>query len=192
LTGDLSTDHPAGRRHNRRAIYFGGRLTRQIDGLFVEAVNYLIANMPPDRSLLPVHSPCARCASTAGPGSFGQLFGRSGRRYVANISGSMLTGLKRASRLRFWAVAASRNSSLAPFGPLRRKRVTRRIRLRWANNISTFFRRRQASTYSGVAACARATSRASSCRSRGILRARALGQDWALSLQVSQSNLLAR
>jgi len=33
----------------------------------------------------------------------------------------MLTGLKRASRLRFWAVAASRNSSLTPFGPLRRE-----------------------------------------------------------------------
>ena len=37
------------------------------------------------------------------------------------VSGSMLTGLKRASRLRFWAVAASRNSSLTPFGPLRRE-----------------------------------------------------------------------
>jgi hypothetical protein len=41
-------------------------------------------------------------------------------------------------------------------------------------------------------ACARATSRASSCRSRGILRARAFGQHCGLSLQVSQSNLLAR
>ena len=29
-------------------------------------------------------------------------------------------------------------------------------------------------------------------RSRGILRARAFGQHWALSLQMSQSNLLAR
>jgi hypothetical protein len=92
--------------------------------------------------------------------------GRLCRRYAASISGSIFIGLKRASRLRFWAVAARRNSSLAPFGPLRRKRVRRRIRLRCANSISTFFRRRQASTYSGVAACAQATSRASSCRSR--------------------------
>src|SRR6202042_3220109 len=112
--------------------------------------------------------------------------------YAASISGSTLIGLKRASRLRFWAVAARRNSSLAPFGPLSRKRARRRIRLRWANSISTFFRRRQASTYCGVAACARATSRASSFRSLGILRATAFGQHWALSLQASQSNLLAR
>src|SRR5580693_1210483 len=70
--------------------------------------------------------------------------------YAASISGSILIGLKRASRLRFWAVAARRNSSLAPFGPLSRKRARRRIRLKWANSISTFFRRRQASTYCGV------------------------------------------
>src|ERR1700722_11480108 len=50
-------------------------------------------------------------------------------------------------------------------------------------------RLRQACAYSGVAACARATSRASSCRSRGILRATALGQQRALSSQTSQSNL---
>ncbi len=71
-------------------------------------------------------------------------------------------------------------------------RFGRRMRLRWANSISIFFRRRQASPYCGVAASARATSRASSCKSRGILRATAFGQHWALSLQVSQSNLLAR
>jgi hypothetical protein len=50
----------------------------------------------------------------------------------------------------------------------------------------------QAPAYSGVAACARATSRASSCRSLGIFRATAFGQQRALSLQASQSNLLAR
>ena len=32
------------------------------------------------------------------PGCFGRLFGRTRRRYVASVSGSMLTGLKRASR----------------------------------------------------------------------------------------------
>src|SRR4029077_15824843 len=85
-----------------------------------------------------------------GPGSFGRLLGRHAGRYAASISGSVLIGLRRASRLKFWAVAARRNSSLAPFGPLRRKRVRRRIRLRCANSISTFFRRRQASTYCGV------------------------------------------
>jgi hypothetical protein len=37
--------------------------------------------------------------------------------------------------------------------------------LRCTNSISTFFRLRQASTYSGVEACVRAASRASSCRS---------------------------
>jgi hypothetical protein len=125
-------------------------------------------------------------------GFFGRLLDRHPGRDAANTSGSMFIGLKRASRLRFWAVAARRNSSLAPFGPQRRKRVRRRIRLRWASSIPTFFRRRQASTCCGVAACARATSRASSCRSRGVLRARAFGQHYGLSLQVSQSNLLAR
>jgi hypothetical protein len=125
-------------------------------------------------------------------GLFGRRLGRHPGRYAASITGSIFIGLSRASRLRFWAVAARRNSSLAPFGPLNRRRVRRSIRLRWANSISIFFRRRQACAYSGVEACARATSRASSCRSRGILRARAFGQHWALSLQVSQSNLLAR
>ena len=37
-----------------------------------------------------------------------------------------------------------------PHGPRSRKRPTRRMRLRWANSISTFFRRRQAASYSGV------------------------------------------
>ena len=106
---------------------------------------------------------------------------RGGRRYAPIAASSPPVGLKRARRLRFWAVAARRNSSLAPFGPLRRRRASRRIRLRWANSISTFFRRRQAASYSGVGARARATSRASSCRSRGILPATAFGQHCALS-----------
>jgi hypothetical protein len=56
-----------------------------------------------------------------------------------------------------------------------------------SNSISTFFRRRQAASYSGVDARARATLRASSCGSRGILRATAFGQQRALSSQTSQS-----
>ena len=46
-----------------------------------------------------------------GPGSFGRLLGRHAGRYAASISGSVFIGLSRASRLRFWAVAARRNSS---------------------------------------------------------------------------------
>jgi hypothetical protein len=67
--------------------------------------------------------------------------GPSLRRYAAIAGESAFIGLSRASRLRFWAVAARRNSSLAPFGPLRRRRVRRRMRLRWANSISIFLRR---------------------------------------------------
>ena len=36
---------------------------------------------------------------------------------------------------------ASRNSSRAPLGPRSRRRPSRRMRLRWANSISTFLRR---------------------------------------------------
>src|SRR5882757_6052972 len=46
-----------------------------------------------------------------------------------------------ASFLRFWAVAASRNSSRAPLGPRSLRRPSLRMRLRWANSISIFFRR---------------------------------------------------
>ena len=120
------------------------------------------------------------------------LAARGGGRYAPIAASRPPDGLKRARRLRFWAVSAGRNSSLAPFGPLRRRRASRRIRLRWVNSISSFFGRRQAASYWGVAARARATSQASSCRSRGILRATAFGQHCALSSQTSQSNLLAR
>jgi hypothetical protein len=65
-------------------------------------------------------------------GLLGRRLGRHPGRYAAGISGSILIGLMRASRLRFWAVAARRNSSLAPFGPLKRRRARRRIRLRCA------------------------------------------------------------
>jgi hypothetical protein len=46
----------------------------------------------------------------------------------------------RQSLRRFWAVAARRNSSWAPHGPRSRRRSRRRMRLRCATNISTFFR----------------------------------------------------
>jgi hypothetical protein len=49
------------------------------------------------------------------------------------------TGRVIASLRRFWTVAAIVNSSFAPFGPLRRSRVSPRIRFRCAKSISTFF-----------------------------------------------------
>src|ERR1700722_20321968 len=64
--------------------------------------------------------------------------GREGRRYAASISGSMLLVLSGRVVSGFWAVAASRNSSLAPFGPLRCKRVGGGIPLRGANTIALF------------------------------------------------------
>jgi 1-deoxyxylulose-5-phosphate synthase len=54
---------------------------------------------------------------------------------VRRVIGNSLASLRR-----FWAVAARRNSSLAPFGPLRRRRSSFRMRLRCAKSISTFLR----------------------------------------------------
>ena len=45
-----------------------------------------------------------------------------------------------ASFLRFWAVAARWNSSLAPQGPRNRSLPSPRMRFRCANSISTFLR----------------------------------------------------
>jgi hypothetical protein len=45
-----------------------------------------------------------------------------------------------ASFRRFWAVAADRNSSLAPFGPRRRNRSSLRVRLRCATSRPSFVR----------------------------------------------------
>jgi CheY-like chemotaxis protein len=56
------------------------------------------------------------------------------------------TGISMASLRRFWVVAARWNSSRAPFGPRNRNRSSFRMRLRWANNISTFFRSRLEAT----------------------------------------------
>src|SRR5436190_24138446 len=47
------------------------------------------------------------------------------------------TGISIASLRRFWAVAARWNSSRAPFGPRNRSRSSFKMRLRWANSIST-------------------------------------------------------
>ena len=47
-----------------------------------------------------------------------------------------------ARRRRFWAMAARVNSSCAPRGPRNRRRPSLRMRLRWANSISTRLRSR--------------------------------------------------
>ncbi len=92
-----------------------------------------------------------------------------------------------ASRRRFCAMAASVNSSCAPRGPRNRRRPSFRMRLRWANSISTRFRSRHDCSKASVLASARATSRASSWMLRGILRSGAFGQHLDLSGQGPQS-----
>src|SRR5689334_13340517 len=69
-------------------------------------------------------------------------------------------GISFASLRRFWAVAANRNSSRAPVGPRSRSRSSFRMRLRWADSISTFLRSRRDTRPSHDSAIARAISRA--------------------------------
>ncbi len=102
-------------------------------------------------------------------------------------AGKILANLRR-----FWAVAARRNSSLVPHGPRNRSRPKPRMRLRWAKSISTFFRSFIEISYWRVLAISRATWRASSCSSRVILRASALGQHLAFDGQASQTSFRAR
>jgi hypothetical protein len=67
-----------------------------------------------------------------------------------------------ARRRRFCAIAASVNSSCAPHGPRNRSRPSLKMRLRWANTISTRLRLRRDCSKASILASARATSRASS------------------------------
>lgn len=71
--------------------------------------------------------------------------------------------------------------------PRSRKRSSFRMRLRWVNNISTFFRSWRERTYSGVAAIRRATLRAASWTLRTILRIEVFGQHLAFIGHVAQS-----
>jgi hypothetical protein len=70
---------------------------------------------------------------------------KSRQAYLPFQAGAICAGIGTSLAIlrRFWAVAASRNSSLAPFGPRRRKRSSFRMRLRCANSISTFLRCRR-------------------------------------------------
>ena len=97
-----------------------------------------------------------------------------------------------ASRRRFWAIAARTNSSWAPRGPRSRSRPSLRIRFKCANRISIVLRSRRDVSKPSVPASDRATSRACSWMSRGILRDGSLGQHCGLSGHPSQSSLLAR
>ena len=89
-------------------------------------------------------------------------------------------------------MAARTNSSWAPRGPRSRSRPSFRMRFRCANRISIFLRSRRDVSKPSVPASDRATSRAFSCMSRGILRDGSFGQHCGLSGHTSQSSLLAR
>ncbi len=81
---------------------------------------------------------CRRCGRIACPAFVAGWFG-------AGFDPLRLhTGTSFTRRLRFWAVAARRNSSLAPDNPRSRRRVSFCHRLRWANSISIFLRRMRA------------------------------------------------
>ena len=89
-------------------------------------------------------------------------------------------------------MAARTNSSWAPRGPRSRSRPSFRMRFKCANRISIFFRSCRDCSKPSVPANDRATSRACSWISRGILRDGSFGQHCGLSGQTSQSGLLAR
>ena len=97
-----------------------------------------------------------------------------------------------ASRRRFCAMAARTNSSWAPRGPRSRSRLSFRMRFKCANLISIFLRACRDRSKASVPANDRATSRACSWMSRGILRDGSFGQHCGLSGHTSQSSLLAR
>ncbi len=97
-----------------------------------------------------------------------------------------------ASRRRFLAMAARTNSSWAPRGPRSRSRPSLRMRFKCANRISIFLRSCRDRSKPSVPANDRATSRACSWISRGIVRDGSFGQRCGLSGHTSQSSLLAR
>src|SRR6266576_1395745 len=92
----------------------------------------------------------ARCADSVEEVGFGVIAVAGSAVTLATVTGASPqiaevgagTGISIASLRRFWAVAARWNSSRAPFGPRNRSRSSFKMRLRWANSISTFFRSR--------------------------------------------------
>ena len=110
---------------------------------------------------------------------------------VAARSGGGQTSRK-AIVLRFWTMAARWNSSRAPERPRSRNRSKPWWVFKCAKRISTRFLSSRDLANAFVFICRRATLRASSCRSRGILRAASLVQHLALRGQASQSRFEAR
>jgi hypothetical protein len=100
-------------------------------------------------------------------------------------------GMSLASLRRFWTVAAKWNSSRAPQGPRSRNLSSFRMRLRWANSISTFFADSARSGSSGLGDLARDVARAFADRVQHVA-GRALGQQRGFSGHGPQSCLLAR
>jgi hypothetical protein len=76
----------------------------------------------------------------------------------------------RTSFLKFWTVAASRNSSLAPVIPRSRSRLKPKFRFRWANAISTLRRSRAERAKASVPFSGRTYSRSASKRLRVTIR----------------------
>ena len=77
-------------------------------------------------------------------GSFGSSSAiEAGSAFADQAGAGVAIGMILAIFRRFWAAAARWNSSLAPLGPRRRRRSSFRMRLRWANSISTFLRWRR-------------------------------------------------
>ncbi len=89
--------------------------------------------------------------------------------------------------LGFWAVAARRNSSLAPHGPRSLSLPSPRIRLRWAKSISTFFGSLQEIASSSVLPISRANCRAPSISDRATRRGTPFGRHFIFREQTSRS-----
>jgi hypothetical protein len=107
--------------------------------------------------------------------------GRSGDGGVDGVINEDRLGLDRVY------VQAKRYAQTSTVG-----RPSPRMRLRWANSISTRLRSRRDCAKALVSASARAALRASSLKLRGILRSGALGQHRGFGGQGPQSEVLAR
>ena len=98
---------------------------------------------------------------------------------------------KRTSFLRFWTVAASRNSSEAPLGPRSLSRRRPKWVFRWANSISTFFRCCADCWNASVPISARTCSRSASNRCLVTMRLLPVVQ-FGLTARPPQSLVLAQ
>src|ERR1700734_582999 len=79
------------------------------------------------RQVLSLMGEARRVSEKGWKGPLGDSRGPPPGCYAASISGSLLIGLRRASRLRLGG--GGKEKRLSPFGPLKRRRARRRIRL---------------------------------------------------------------